>query len=274
MALQVKNKVTPNNSNRNIVLTETTGVYSGTNPGGYGVSQSPTGTRVVTNIDNSTLEILNYNGSVNFNGGSTAIVVDSIYNVNYTNSEAKDFANGISKTIDLGSIIPEEYIDSVYKAYYYNWFTGLSDVSYGSTSPTSSVIVVTNIEEFVNASYIDIFYSGQNKIYEIVSIDVDALTVVINGEISNSLFSTEYKIGYSSISYFASTYYINKCLHSRISKLAISSCSCNNRCTEKLYEAVMLYMAIQPNMDLGKYQKAQDIITYLTNYCNDGCCNC
>jgi len=36
----------------------------------------------------------------------------------------------------------------------------------------------------------------------------------------------------------------------------------------------MLYMAIQPNMDLGKYQKAQDIIEYLTNYCNDGCCNC
>lgn len=274
MSLQVKNKVTPNNSNRNVVLTETTGVYSGTNPGGYGYSQSPTGYRNTANVASSNLELLNYNGTVDFSGGSTSTIVDGIYSTSYIDTTAQAIAAGTSQTIDLGSLIPEVYVDSVYKSYYYNWFTGLANVSYGSTSPTSSTIVVTNIEEFVNASYIDIFYSGQNKIYEIVSVDVDALTVVINGEISSLLFSTVYKIGYSSISYFASTYYINKCLHSRISKLAISSCSCNNRCTEKLYEAVMLYMAIQPNMDLGKYQKAQDIITYLTNYCNDGCCNC
>ena len=36
----------------------------------------------------------------------------------------------------------------------------------------------------------------------------------------------------------------------------------------------MMYMSIQPNMDLGKYTKAQEIIQALTIYCNGGECNC
>ena len=271
MALQIKHKITPNNSNRNIVLTETTGVYSSTNPGGYGSTQVPAPYRETTDVDTSVLQLLNYNGTVNFTGTSTATVVDGIYSVNYLTVDATAIAAGTSKTIDLGTLIPNTYIDAVYKSYYYNWFHGQFTILNNSTTS----ITVGDIQEFVNASYIKIAYdSGLIEIFEIVSLNTSTGELVLNGTVETIGPLTTYLVGYSSIAYFANTYSINKCLHSRISKLAISSCTCNNGCTEKLYEAVMLYMAIQPNMDLGKYQKAQDIIEYLTNYCNDGCCNC
>lgn len=271
MALQIKHKITPNNSNRNIVLTETTGVYSSTNLTGYGASQVPAGYRETTDVDTSVLQLLNYNGTVNFNGASTATVVDSIYSVNYATVDAIAIAAGTTKTIDLGTLIPDTYIDAVYKSYYYNWFNG----EFTIINNTTSSITVGNIDEFINASYIKISYgSGPIEIFEIVSLNTTTGELVLNGTVETIGLLTTYLVGYSSITYFASTYYINKCLHDRVAKLAISSCTCDNKCTEKLYEAVMLYMSIQPNMDLGKYQKAQDLITYLTNYCNDGCCNC
>jgi hypothetical protein len=83
-----------------------------------------------------------------------------------------------------------------------------------------------------------------------------------------------FEVAYESTTYFANTYNINKCLHSKIAQLSLSTCSCKNKSTEKLYEAVMMYMSIQPNMDLGKYTKAQEIIQALTIYCNGGECNC
>jgi hypothetical protein len=271
MALQIKHKIVPNNSNRNIVFTETTGVYSSTNPTGYGATQTPTGFREIVDILNSNLKILTVNGTVNFIGGSTPTVIGEVYSTSYNNTNAQLIANGTPQNIDLGTLIPEEYVDGVYKSYYYNWFTGQGTVS----TNTGNTLIVSNTTEFAAGNYINIIILDVSYNYEIVSVDPDSLTITINGTVPVDLtLVNSYKVGYTSTAYFANTFSINKCLHSRISKLAISSCSCNNGCTEKLYEAVMLYMAIQPNMDLGKYQKAQDIIEYLNNYCNDGCCNC
>jgi hypothetical protein len=269
MALQVKHKIVPNNSNRNIVFTETTGVYSSTNLTGYGAAQIPTGTRETSDVVNSTLDVFNYNGTINFNGGEYPILVDDIYTIDFNGVTAQAIAAGAPQTIDLGTLIPDEYIDSVYKSVYYNWFNALDVVN----NYSSNAILVNDYNEFLNASYVDILFDGIHYIYEIVSINQALSTVTVNGTLPD-LTDASCKIGYSSIAYFASTFFINKCLHDRVAKLAISSCTCDNKCTEKLYEAVMLYMSIQPNMDLGKYQKAQDIIEYLNNYCNDGCCNC
>ena len=270
MSLQVKNKVTPNNSNRNVVFSETTGVYSGTNPGGYGASQSPTGYRSVSDIGSSNLEFLTYNGTLNFNGGSTPDVVGSIYATSYIDTDARNIANGTSQTIDLGTLVPNDYVDSVYKSVYYNWFNGIDMV----TRNDDTTLLVPDTNEFIGASYIEIITGIDiHSIYEVVSVNSTTFSIVVNGVLPD-MTTAIYRVGYSSTSYFANTYDINKCLHGRVAKLAVSSCTCNNKCTEKLFEAVMLYMSIQPNIDLGKYQKAQEIITYLTNYCNDGCCNC
>jgi len=271
MALQVKHKITPNNSTRSTVLTETTGVYSSTNPTGYGATQIPTGFREIVDILNSNLQVLSVNGTVTFNGGSTPTVIDSVYSTSYNNTVAQAIAAGTSQIVDLGTLIPNEYIDGIYKSYYYNWFTGQGTVSTG----TGSTLIVSDPTEFAIGNYIVIMLVNIPYSYEIIGVDPNSYTITVNGTVPVELTAAEsYKVGYTSISYFANTYAINKCLHDRVAKLAISSCTCDNKCTEKLYEAVMLYMSIQPNMDLGKYQKAQDIIEYLTNYCNDGCCNC
>ena len=272
MALQIKHKITPNNSNRNILLTDTTGVYSTSNSTGYGADQVPTGLRETADVLTANVSILNYNGSLSFGGGSNPTIVDEVYSTSFDNTTAIALANGTSQTIALGTLIPDTYIDAVYKSVYYNWFNAVPVMAI--TYYNANTISVTNVEQFVGAAYVNIYFGGAHKIYSIVSVDTTYSRVTVSGSIDPILNTESYTIGYSSTAYFANVYSINKCLHSRISKLAISSCSCNNGCTEKLYEAVMLFMSIQPNMDLGKYQKAQDIITYLTNYCNDGCCNC
>ena len=271
MALQIKHKITPNNSNRNISLTDTTGVYSTSNSTGYGADQIPVGLRETADVLTANVSILDYNGTLNFTGGTTPTIVDEVYSTSFDNTTAIALANGTSQTIALGTLIPDAYVDAVYKSVYYNWFDTAPYLNITKDSDNS--ILVTNVEQFLGGSYVNITFNG-TKIYDIVSVNTTTNIVVLNGFVPNGLNTEVYTIGYSSTAYFASTYYINKCLHNRVAKLAISSCSCNNSCTEKLYEAVMLFMSIQPNMDLGKYQKAQDIITYLTNYCNDGCCNC
>jgi hypothetical protein len=275
MPLKIKHKTIPNNSNRNIVLTETTGVYSATNLTGYGTTQTPTGTREIADILSSNFNILNYNGTLTYTGSTTPVTTELLYTTNYNSTIAKLIAGGTTQSFDLATLIGVNYVDAVYKSVYYNWFAGIDVVSNNSVYLYSD-----NYEEAVNIKYIKVYNVnnlGLNVIYEVLNVEnvSGGAKFTINGT-WNNYWDGDYafEVAYESTAYFANTYNINKCLHSRISKLAISSCSCDNKCTQKLYEAVMLYMAIQPNIDLGKYQKAQDIIEYLTHYCNDGCCNC
>jgi hypothetical protein len=279
MPLKIKHKTIPNNSNRNIVLTETTGVYSATNLTGYGTAQTPTGTREIPDIFLSELFVLTANGTVVYTGSRTPTIEGLIYAFaldtpggGALNSvTAQSIANGNPATYDLNTLAGYAYVDGVYKTIYDVMFSDAVPVTCSCTGNT--ILTVSDTAPFLGANKIRFSVSGTIYEYNIVSVNTGSLTLSANGPILvSSLIG--FGISYTSTAYFANTFSINKCLHSRISKLAISSCSCDNKCTQKLYEAVMLYMAIQPNVDLGKYQKAQDIIEYLTHYCNDGCCNC
>jgi hypothetical protein len=279
MPLQIKHKIAPNNSNRNIVLTETTGVYSATNLTGYGTAQTPTGTREVADIVLSELFILTANGSVTYVGSVIPTIVGLVYAFAsdvpgggaLNSATAQSIANGNPATYDLNALAGSSYVDGIYKARYDVNFSDASTVTCSCIGNTT--LTVSDTAPFLGAAKIRFNRSGTLYEFDIVSVNTGSLTLSANGPVLNSV-AIGFSIGYTSTVYFANTFSINKCLHSRISKLAISSCSCDNKCTQKLYEAVMLYMAIQPNVDLGKYQKAQDIIEYLTHYCNDGCCNC
>jgi hypothetical protein len=268
MALIVKHKSTPNQSTQNLVLQETTGVFGILNPGGYGASQTPTGTREISDIISSNFNILEYNGSITYNGSTTPILVDSLYSTLYNNINAQAIANGTTQTFDLATLIGNSYVDGVYKSVYYNWFTGDDVVS----ASGSNQLALPSTQEAENVKYIKVIDGVNQYIYSVLSVSGNTLTV--NGDVSNLGGDYLYTLAYESTAYFANTYNINKCLHNKISKLALSNCSCKNKSTEKLYEAVMMYMSIQPNMDLGKYTKAQEIIKALTIYCNGGECNC
>ena len=279
MPLKVKHKTIPNNSNRNIVLTETTGVYSATNLTGYGTAQTPTGTREIADISISELFVLTANGTVTYTGSVTPTIEGLIYAFasdvpggGALNSvTAQSIANGNPATYDLNALAGYAYVDGIYKTIYDVTFSDATPVTCSCIGNTT--LTVSDTAPFLGANKIRFNVSGTLYEYNIVSVNSGSLTLSANGPVLASA-ARGFAIGYTSTAYFANTFSINKCLHSRISKLAISSCSCDNKCTQKLYEAVMLYMAIQPNVDLGKYQKAQDIIEYLTHYCNDGCCNC
>lgn len=271
MSLIVKHKSTPNQSTQYLSLLETTGVFGVLNPGGYGASQTPTGTREVGDILSSNFHILNYNGSVTYTGSTTPVVVDELYSTTYNNTAAQAIANGTTQAFDLATLIGVNYIDAVYKSVYYNWFYGVNTVTV--TTGSNIINATVSIDEFINAKYIKI-YGVTTQIYEIVSVNTSNNTIVINNTITQSTDEINYELGYESTAYFANTYNINKCLHSKIAQLSLSTCSCKTKSTEKLYEAVMMYMSIQPNMDLGKYTKAQEIINALTIYCNGGECNC
>jgi len=274
MTLIVKHKSTPNQSNQNLVLQETTGVFGVLNPGGYGASQTPTGDRTVGQIVSSNFLILENTGSITYLGETLPTLIDSLYSINYTSGTAQAIANGTTQTFNLATLIGNSYVDGIYKTVYYNWFFGnvatTLDVLNGNP-----VIVVSSVDEFVNAK----FFRDENtgEIYEIINVNTVNSEITLNTGwkgISGTVIEGAFSVSYYSEAYFANTYNINKCLHNKISKLALSNCSCKNKSTEKLYEAVMMYMSIQPNMDLGKYTKAQEIIKALTIYCNGGECNC
>jgi len=270
MALIPKHKSTPNQSTQYLTLTETTGVFGTLNPGGYGAGQTPAGYRIINFILSSNYNILNYSGTLTYTGSTTPETTELLYSLAYNNTDAQAIANGTTKSFDLATLIGVNYIDAVYKSIYYNWFDGIDTVN---PTPGSNIVVVTgDINQFTNAKYIKIFVGDTTEIYEIVSVNADS--IVINTTFTEASDEYSFEVGYESTAYYANTYNINKCLHSKIAQLSLSTCSCKNKSTEKLYEAVMLYMSIQPNMDLGKYTKAQEIIQALTIYCNGGECNC
>jgi len=274
MALISKHKSVPNQSTQYLVLTETTGVFGTLNPGGYGAGQTPAGLREIADILTSNYNVLNYNGTLTYTGSTTPVTTELLYTTNYNNTNSQLIAGGTTQSFDLATLIGVNYVDAVYKSIYYNWFDG--DDAITPILDSNIITVIGNINQFVNAKYVKI-YSPITKIYEIVTVDTTNNTIVINTPfIQNEAIADEYnfEVAYESTVYFANTYNINKCLHYKISQLSLSNCSCKNKSTEKLYEAVMMYMSIQPNIDLGKYTKAQEIIQALTIYCNGGECNC
>ena len=271
MALIPKHKSTPNQSTQYLVLTETTGVFGTLNPGGYGAGQTPAGTREIADILSSVYNILTYNGTLTYEGSTSPTTTELLYSLAYNNTNAQLIAGGTTQSFDLATLIGVNYVDAVYKTVYYNWFTG-SDVV--NIEGSANILSVPDYTEFTNAKYINLpTYGGDGGIFEIVSVNTNN-TIQINVPLSLGGDDLVYEVGYESTAYYANTYNINKCLHSKIAQLSLSTCSCKNKSTEKLYEAVMLYMSIQPNMDLGKYTKAQEIIQALTIYCNGGECNC
>jgi hypothetical protein len=270
MALISKHKSTPNQSTQYLVLTETTGVFGILNPGGYGAGQTPAGTREIVDIQSSNYSILNYNGTLTYTGSTTPVTTEELYSTNYNSTNARLIAGGTTQSFDLATLIGINYIDAVYKSIYYNWFTGADVINQNTV--TGNLIDVPDYNEFTNAKYIEIDIAGDLYIYEIVAVNTNN-TIQINQSIVLTS-DNSYKVSYKSTAYFANTFNINKCLHYKISQLSLSTCSCKTASTEKLYEAVMMYMSIQPNMDLGKYTKAQEIIQALTIYCNGGECNC
>jgi hypothetical protein len=270
MALISKHKSVPNQSTQYLVLTETTGVFGTLNPGGYGAGQTPAGIREIADILTSNYNILDYNGTLTYTGSTTPVTTELLYTTDYDAGNSQLIAGGTTQSFDLATLIGVNYVDAVYKSIYYNWFTGIDVVN--QSTVTGNLIDVPDYNEFTNAKYIEIDIDGDLFIYEVVSVNTNN-TIQLNESVVLGSDHT-YKVAYESTAYFANTYNINKCLHSKIAQLSLSTCSCKNKSTEKLYEAVMMYMSIQPNMDLGKYTKAQEIIQALTIYCNGGECNC
>lgn len=269
MTIISKHTSTPNQGNKQVSLLETTGGYSTTNVGGYGALQIPLGQREIADINSSNYSILTSNGGLTYEGSLTPTIVGELVSEEYNSSEAQSIANQNTATLDLLDNI--DYVDGVYKSVYYSWFLSGGGVI---SNEDNNIITVDFIDDFIGAKFlliIDYDGLGTNVIVEILEI-IDNTSIRINIDIQLQS-DHNYAVAYESTSYFANTYNINKCLHSKIANLA-ASCGCNDDYVSTLFQAVMLYMSIQPNMDLGKYTQAQETINALTMFCNDGSCNC
>ena len=113
-----------------------------------------------------------------------------------------------------------------------------------------------------------------NFLYEISSIAGNNIYFTTNLNNSFTVTSIDVLFGFSTTTYFGAKCQITKCLHSKIAKIDIEDCGCGCSEADNLCTPLALYSAIQPNIDLGKYTKAQDIIDYLTIYCGNDDCNC
>lgn len=269
MALLVKSQTVADEASLEVEFTETTGTYNATtNPTGYGASQIPAGTREITDILSSNLAILPLNGTYGYSGSATPDTEDLLYSVEYDNTSAQSIAGGTPITLDLGDLIGDDYIDAVYKLIYHNWFIGADVVTQGTSS---NLLNVSDYNDFTNAKYIKLIIDTVDYIYEILAVNTNN-TIQINGETALD-GDISYEVAYESISYFDNIYYINKCIHSKVAKIACSECSCDDKKKEKIFENLFQLFGIQTNMDRENYSCANEIISGITIYCSsNGCC--
>lgn len=270
MALIRTITTSPNQATKVFTLGESTGVYnSTTNPGGYGASQVPTGTREVTDIISGNIFILTKDGTIEVEGATILTVTEDIYSEILDDTAAQLLSGGTDKDIDLSSL--EDYSDGVYQVAYINWFEGTSTIN----GEDISIISVADINEFVNSTYIsiDVENNGTFLIYEILNINTTNNTITINSTITTD-GEVDYRVGYSVIGYFANVCDINRCLYSDVAKIACSECGCNKTKKEKLFISVMDFLGIETNMGRGNYNCAQELIDSITIYCSKSGCGC
>lgn len=263
MALITKSSSALSTNGKVLSLSDTTGNYNvTTNPGGYGVLQTPAGLREISDILSGKLDFY-FNGSTNPD-----------YTFTLNNTTAQGLANG-SSTYDLtmgnlGGSSNDVFDDEVVKLVYQVNMPG--DDIIDTVINTDTITTPNDIA--AGAKYIVIGYNGNDYTYEIIN-EISSTSIQVSEDITLPTGSySEYYLIYESTNYLALTHNILKCIHTNIANVACSTCSCKEKAVEKTTEALMQYFGIETNMDKGNYNCAQEIIESLTIYCGKDGCNC
>lgn len=282
MALLVLATAVEASAGTSISITDTTGAFNtNTRPGGYGAGQAPNNKRDYTDILYSFIRVTPPGGEDS----------DEVF-IYVAQSDAQALANpgagntpySVSNTVLQGN--SNTIVDGVYPFIYYPCFDTMENVqNFGFTNGSNTITIAQDDLGFTNLSYILVPGDGSvtanaDNHYRVDAIDVDALTITLDREytgVTGTISSAALVFGYATTAYGNAIYNINACLHSKIAQISTSNCSCRKTKINNLTEALTLFFSQSANIDCANYEKAQDLIDYLSDYCgssSQGGCGC
>lgn len=282
MALIILNELTEGSDGKSITVEDTTGAFDTNNrPGGYGAGQSPNNKRDYTDIAYSFLRIIPPNSEAEdevfiyiANALAEAMADPGVGNTPYVVTNT--VLQGNSSVITAG----------VYQLIYYPCFTTMENVqNFTFTNGSATVTFTADDLGLDNLSYILVPADGSvtadaTHHYKVDSIDVDSLTLTLDRVYTGATgakSSSALVWGYAYTNYIAMVYNINACITTKTAQMAISTCGCKNNKINQLLQATQYYFGISSNMDCLNYDKAQDLIDHLNEYCAGttlGGCGC
>ena len=245
-----------------IQFLETTGAYSSTNLGGYGSSNFP-----ISSIDHSILQISQFN--------------NDYVNIAFNNTTAQSIANGT--VYNITNIVlnqgQSDFISDVYLTNYIVFFQNLatSDIDFVFTSGSNLVPYVNGgslSAQLTGMSYFQI--AGDPTIYQVASISGNnasgTITLTLPATTSQGVLGTNFFNGYSKENTIDITCPLKNCVASNIATIdKDDNCNCADN---QAFAALGMLFAIQSNMAVSNYTKVQEIIKWLTVYCDEGDCGC
>ena len=241
-----------------IQLYDTTGTYSSTNTGGYGTPNLD-----ISHIQYAILQLSEYPNDytdILLNQASAqSIAGGTVYNITNT-----VLAQGQS-----------DFIPDVYATNYIVFFLNpaLTNITFTFTSGSNLVTYVNSGTDplLSGISYFQI--NGDSTIYQIASFSgstsVGTLTLTIPFGSNTTVTGNHFYNGYSKTNYIAATCTIQNCVASQIAYPS-DDCDCEN----EAFNALAMLFSIQSNMAVNNYTKAQEVIKWLSDYCDEGDCGC
>ena len=242
-----------------IQFNDSTGAYSSSNLGGYG---SPNLT--IANIQYSILQLSVFN--------------DDYTNIDFNLATAQLFANGTTYNI-LNTVLAQPQTDFTPAVYSFNYIVFFHNPATTTISFTftngSNIVTYTNsgIDPFLSGiQYFQL--TGDTTLYEVANISGDTasgtlqLTAPYAG-IDSVIVGTNFYNGYSKQSYLDVTCTLQNCIASNIANSENCACEDNDN-----FNALAMLMAVQSNMAVANYTRVQEIINWLTLYCDGGDCGC
>lgn len=241
---------------------------------GYGANQDPVGYREAASNGADILA-----GRLVLTAPSGTVYVFAI-----TPAVAFALASGTQEyyevlNTDLGLTVDEFIEDGIWKSEYVVFFANASGVTISTI--INSPIMTYNTADFLSFKNADYIYLTTTMPVPLPEIYLYSITTPITKSSANiytnkDAYATlpntaQYRIGYAATKYFPVARSIKECLDNKVADLI--ECNCVKDDPE-LAQKYMLYDAMFINCEKDNVNKAQQIFTLLSKYCDEYCgCN-
>lgn len=266
MALNNQIKSAVANSYKSLKIYDLTG-YGIT---GYGANQDPVGYREAASSGSDIL--------------AGRLILTSPSNVSYTFAISPSIAFALASgsqeyyevlNTDLGLAVDDFIEDGIWKSEYVVFFANDAAVTISTVLNSKTMTYNTaNFLSFKNADYIylntTIVPLATTYLHKITTPVVSSSANIVTDKAAYATLNntTQYRIGYAAEKYFPVARAIKECLDVKVADL--TDCDCG-KVDPELANKYMLYDAMFINCEKDNVNKAKQIFTLLSKYCDDNC---
>ena len=260
----IQTKLSQTKSCSTIQLYDISGIYSSVNNiGGYNTPNLP-----ISGIQYSTIQLAQYlQDYVNITvDGAPAqgMATGTVYNITNTplNQPQTDFTPDIYQINYIVFWVNPKGVNITFS------FTS------GSNIVNYSYVTAGTDPQITGMSYFNL--NGDSTLYQVASVSppaisgsnsIGTITLTANVVTTQTLDGTKFYNGFSKLNYIDATCTVKNCVAANIANLP-SNCSDDNQ----TFSALAQLFAIQSNMSIFNYARAQEIVRWLVIYCQNSNC--